>query len=333
MANYTSDVIDETTDDLKKLYDDACKKLLSDSQILTRILKYIVKEANDYSLEEIESFIRRVSIDEVMLNPGRRIETLNNESSIKDEGNARFDVYFYVDIPKVNNMFVNLRMYFDIEAQNESNPGYKIVTRGIAYCARMISQQFYSEMMHNTYGNMKKVHSIWIMPQSSDYLDGNIREYSLKEKVIAGIPLEDKESYDKMCITTIHLGENHHIEEKYEIMDELLSPLSVLFTNNISDSEEKKRIVKDEYGFKLTDAFNEEVDTMCNLSEGIARKNKAEGINEGRVLGRAEGRKEGIEIGRIESFVGLVKKGLLTIEQAANELGKSVEEFKTLMNK
>jgi predicted transposase YdaD len=72
---------------------------------------------------------------------------------------------------------------------------------------------------------------------------------------------------------------------------------------------------------------------MCNLSEGIARKNKAEGINEGRALGRAEGRKEGIEIGRIESFVGLVKKGLLTIEQAANELGKSVEEFKTLMNK
>jgi flagellar biosynthesis/type III secretory pathway protein FliH len=103
----------------------------------------------------------------------------------------------------------------------------------------------------------------------------------------------------------------------------------VLFTNNISDSEEKKRIVRDEYGFKLTDAFNEEVDTMCNLSEGIARKNKAEGINEGRALGR----EEGIEIGRIESFVGLVKKGLLTIEQAANELGKSVEEFKTLMNK
>jgi predicted transposase YdaD len=62
---------------------------------------------------------------------------------------------------------------------------------------------------------------------------------------------------------------------------------------------------------------------MCNLSEGIARKNKAEG--------RALGREEGIEIGRIESFVGLVKKGLLTVEQAANELGKSVEEFKTLM--
>jgi flagellar biosynthesis/type III secretory pathway protein FliH len=80
---------------------------------------------------------------------------------------------------------------------------------------------------------------------------------------------------------------------------------------------------------------------MCNLSEGIARKNKAEGINEGRALGREEGIEigekngfiRGRESGRIESFIELVKDGDLTIEKAANKLGKSVEEFKTLMNK
>ena len=48
------------------------------------------------------------------------------------------------------------------------------------------------------------------------------------------------------------------------------------------------------------------------------------GIKEGRAEGMAEGRAEGSK----SSVVSLYKKGLLTIEAAAEELNMSTEEFK-----
>ena len=46
---------------------------------------------------------------------------------------------------------------------------------------------------------------------------------------------------------------------------------------------------------------------------------------------REEGREEGIEIGiergRLIAFVDLVKKGFLTVEQAAKEFNMTIQEF------
>ena len=46
---------------------------------------------------------------------------------------------------------------------------------------------------------------------------------------------------------------------------------------------------------------------------------------------RAEGRAEGKNEGFLEALIGLVKKGLLTIVQAANEAKMSVSEFEALI--
>ena len=48
--------------------------------------------------------------------------------------------------------------------------------------------------------------------------------------------------------------------------------------------------------------------------------------------GRAEGRAEGKAEGKIESFLSLVKKGLLELSVAAKELGMSEKQFKRLIN-
>ena len=48
---------------------------------------------------------------------------------------------------------------------------------------------------------------------------------------------------------------------------------------------------------------------------------------EGRIEGRIEGREEGREEGQIMTLVGLARKKYITIEQAAEEAGMSVEEF------
>ena len=52
-----------------------------------------------------------------------------------------------------------------------------------------------------------------------------------------------------------------------------------------------------------------------------------EGYKEGRVEGRAEGREEGIEIGELRTLTGLVKKGRLTLAEAAEEAHMTEEEF------
>lgn len=325
---YTKDIIVETTNEMKKQYDQACKKLLSDSQLLARIIKYTVKEVQEYSLIEIESFIRNVTVDEVNVHPGRRIHTLNNEIAFKDEGKSNFDVYFYIDIPQGKQIEVNLRLYINIEAQNEYNPKYEIVTRGIAYCARMISQQFETEMYDNAYERMKKVYSIWIIPWSAKKLDGTMRSYSIEERIISGEPLEDKTSYDKIAVGTIYLGKNHKVEERYEEMDELMTPLTVLFTNNINDANEKIRILDDEYGIKLTEESKEEVKDMCNLSEGI----EMDALDRGIVIGEKRGKKEGIREGKIEAIIELVKDGDLTIEKAIRKLGITKDDFELLMS-
>ena len=54
---------------------------------------------------------------------------------------------------------------------------------------------------------------------------------------------------------------------------------------------------------------------------------KEEGRVEGRIEGRIEGREEGREEGQIMTLVGLARKKYITIEQAAEEAGMSVEEF------
>ena len=57
------------TNDLNKAYDEYCKKILSNKQILARIMKECVAEYRDIPVEEIPSYIEHepqldVSLDE-----------------------------------------------------------------------------------------------------------------------------------------------------------------------------------------------------------------------------------------------------------------------------
>ena len=66
------------------------------------------------------------------------------------------------------------------------------------------------------------------------------------------------------------------------------------------------------------------VSEMCEIIE----KYKAEGIAEGRAKGRVEGRIEGRIEGLLQMAISLWKKGRLTEQEAADEAGISLEEFK-----
>ena len=66
---------------------------------------------------------------------------------------------------------------------------------------------------------------------------------------------------------------------------------------------------------------------MCEAIEGIRNEGIAIGLAKGRAEGKAEGRTEGM----LELLIGLVKDGLLSVEDAAVRIGMSAAEFKKKM--
>ena len=74
---------------------------------------------------------------------------------------------------------------------------------------------------------------------------------------------------------------------------------------------EKKKILEEEFGVAMNEELEREVLVMCNLSQGV----KAEGIS----------------IGEMRMLVKQVRKGRVTIEEAAEDAGMTVEEFKKIL--
>ena len=78
---------------------------------------------------------------------------------------------------------------------------------------------------------------------------------------------------------------------------------------------EKRKILEEEFGVAMNEELEREVLVMCNLSQGV----------------KAEGREEGINIGEMRMLVKQVRKGRVTIEEAAEDAGMTVEEFKKIL--
>ena len=86
---------------------------------------------------------------------------------------------------------------------------------------------------------------------------------------------------------------------------------------------EKKKILEEEFGVAMSEELEREVLIMCNLSQGV----KAEGREEGIGIGR----EEGIGIGEMRMLIKQVRKGRVTVEEAAEDAEMTVEEFKKAM--
>ena len=130
-----------------------------------------------------------------------------------------------------------------------------------------MTTQWKNEYYDYDYNHIKKVYSIWILPQSAKKNDGHINAYKIDEININGTTIERIETYDKGVLIMIYLNKEHDTNEKYIIYDNILTPL-VAFLNNVLSYQEKRKIMK-EYGFNVID---KEIEKMCNLGEMIERE-------------------------------------------------------------
>ena len=273
-----------TTSKQTTMYDHLCKMIIGNEEVLSRIIKAAVDEANHLNVEEIRRLIKGVHIGDLIVNP--HFHLVDKKGFIKDEGMVYYDILCYIDVPQEDGK--NIRVYLNVEIQNNPYPGYSIITRGYAYISRIVSEQWGSEyddklwwdekglfIMNHAKGTKKKrwaYECLW--NKWKDYLWNDSRR---KRNLWQG-----SNSCDILKQRTWWIVDTiHGLNKKYEEHDELLTPLMVLL-NNVLDYKGKQRIIE-EYGLN-TKKIESEVKDMCDLGESIV----LEARNEGKQIERKE---------------------------------------------
>ena len=316
MENQLAHTIAQTA--FERDYDKTAKKLLANKQILAQIMKGCIEEYRDCSVTEIaEKYIEGtpeigtvgVHVDDTN-KPAAATEVIagsGNEDSTLTEGTVRYDVRFDAIAPVASGAASQdvIRLILNVEAQTAFNPGYPLIKRAIYYCSRMISAQHGPVFKQSEYGKIRKVYSIWVCTKPSEEFQNTLTRYSIQPERLIGDAAEKSENYDLLSVVTICLG-----KPDAENYTGVLKFLEVLLSSSRA-AVEKKKILKEEFGVAMSDELEREVLDMCNLSQGV----KAEGIN----------------IGEMRMLVKQVRKGRITVEQAAEDAEMTVEQFRKVM--
>lgn len=305
-------------------YDEQCKKVLGDKNVLSWILQRTVREYAGMNREEIMKCIEgEPEIGSRRVNPGEtnasQITGMANEDKVNEEGTIFYDIRFFAWIPKSRE---KIRLIINVEAQKKYHTGYSLTTRGVFYGARMISAQLGTEFEIPEYDKIKKVYSIWICMNAPQYIGNAISEYKLeKTDLIPGIPDRRKE-YDKLSVVMVCLN------TKKEAEDQFLGMLQTLFNTELAEKEKKERL-EQEYEIQMENGFGKELSLMCNLSDTVEER----GIQKGIEKGIEQGMEKGIEKGKLEMLFSLVRDHVLSSADAAKRVGMSEAEFVSLMQK
>lgn len=258
-------------------YDTNVKFLLSDKQILARILKYTIKEFQNMDIQDIISCISDdIGVSSIPLEPGLtnlgRVKGDNTEDSVPGEGSIFFDIRFSAYSGETEMKFI-----VDLEAQrltSHSSLGYYLENRIIYYIARMISAQKNTEFYGSDYDEIKNVRSIWICMDNGRKGD-SIEEINLERKTVFG-GSEAPHNIELMQGIIINIRSN---ESREVSQNTLISMLETLLSQ--MDVEQKKSILEKKYGMIMSVEIEGRMQKMCNLSEGI--------LEEGWIKGRTAG--------------------------------------------
>lgn len=89
-----------------------------------------------------------------------------------------------------------------------------------------------------------------------------INHYRMTERNLVGKYKEPQENYDLINIVMVYLAPG-------PVRNKTLSMLQVIFQETDMTAEEKSEILRKKFDIEVTAEMEEELRTMCNLSEGI----------------------------------------------------------------
>ena len=294
----------------KKAYDEACKRVLSEREIMAHILKSCTEEFKDCSLLDIawryiqgEPSISRIAVEPETISP--RIESEQTEDKSGAEGTVYYDIRFHAVAPVDGKM---IQLIINLEAQNDFNPGYPLLKRAVYYCGRMISSQYGTVFVKLHYEKIQKVYSIWICTMPTKKWEYNISRYRFTEEHLIGRTQAERSHYDLITIVLVCLGSKSHKQLKG-----ILRLLNMLLLDNMG-SQEKQELLAKEFNVTMTPHLEKGVATMCNLSEGIERRGERRGEKRGekrgRKLGEEVGEKRGWNLGKQDDVLEMLKDGV-----------------------
>ena len=285
-------------------YDAACKRLLSERQVLARIMHEWVGGFADASVRDIERecfegdpLIGEEPVERDEHAEWSRVRGLVSEDATVEERTVTFDIRYVARVPGGGSVAVEV----DVEAQRDYHPGYPILKRGIYYAARLLSMQGSNVVKESHYERLRRVCSIWVCTKPSVRNAGSVTRFRLTGEDLEGHATYRRRDYDLVEVIVVCLGTE---EERGA-----LGMLGVLLSERMSP-EEKIGALERDYGMIMTEDIRGEVRDMCNLSMGI----------------RQEGRKEGRKEGRVDDARNLMTNLGLGLEEALDALGIRGEE-------
>ncbi len=260
-------------------YDEIVKEILSDKQILARILKYTLDEFKDAEIENIIANIDEPVISKTRMEPGstnmQRIKKESEEDNVPGENKIFYDIRFSAYCGEEL-----IKILINIEAQRTSKSyklGYHLDNRIIYYLARMISSQKEVEFANSDYDNLKAVRSIWICMDAGNDED-SINRIGFMQDTIYGKEME-LTNIDKVQGVIIRLRKGENLEKS---KNHLIAMLEELLGKD--ETEIKRKRLSEEYNIVMNDETGRRISEMCNLSQVLID----EGLEKGKVIARYE---------------------------------------------
>ena len=305
-------------------YDAACKRVLMHKEVLAFILKYVVSEYKDYSLEQIIEYIEKNSITDKAEVSGERTNFVSgdntNFASITEK-TVNFDILFKAINPQPSKEHVTVKLHIDIESQKNYYPSYSIEKRGVYYLAREISSQLGVITKNTDYNCLEKVYSIWICFQAPKEYQNGISYFKFENYKNEGkIRKKAAQEADLMELVVICFGDMEE-ETKYEIIEFLRSVFYYKLDGiqKYIDIKENQELRKD-------------VEDMLGVGDIVFNQGVRQGIEEGIVQGIEQGIVQGIEQGEEKLIYQMLSIGR-SPEEIASFCNISIEEVLKVVKK
>lgn len=248
---------------INRSYDDrdtTAKRILSNKSIMAHILKELVTELDDVSIDYIENNI----LSNVDTNGCPLIKGIDSIDKSITDGERSFDLLFEISHKEI------IKLKIDIEHQHKFNPGYSLATRGIYYLSRLISNQYGVDFSGSDYDKIKKVYSIWICTNPAKDYENVITRFNF----LPNNTYFSKQEYDKQCLIIVCIPEELNNES-----GSLMRLLHCLF-RNLSSVEERANILEKDFNINKVSEIKEEMYNMNGYE-----KERQEGKQEGRLEG------------------------------------------------
>ena len=114
-----------------------------------------------------------------------------------------YDILFFARLPgEADN--VKAGFLINIEAQNDSNPEYPLLSRAVYYVCRILAGEKNGVIVENQSMEYQKVYSMWICIGHPNYKDGVINKYTLNETCLGREWHSPMMYYDLITVVMIY---------------------------------------------------------------------------------------------------------------------------------